>query len=327
MESLAWLAVLVPLLGVGVVVVFIVAIIQEGKSERRGFKQAFFTVVALVMLGISVGAIIGLLNTTLKNVAFGEEQAKVNRYSAPPFLFLPGAQPVVSDVKAVKPETGTTVQAYTCTSECQFTADDKAAVASWKAEYRQWQSTTNANYNLRRDLAALLPFIIIAVPLFIVFFRLMQRGAAAESAETKKLSPLRSLYFYFIAFSGLLIAVIGAGGLVNLGLNQVLKVDDQGMLSVPAQAYDTTPVKSLIACAEQCDFSSDDVALANEWLVDAEKFTKGETISSGKITNDLSNFLPLLLVGFPLFWYHFARIRKESQDTHVPTIKTPTPAV
>ena len=51
MESLAFLAVLIPLVGVGVVVLFIVAVIQQSKQEHTGgFKQAFFTVVSLVML-------------------------------------------------------------------------------------------------------------------------------------------------------------------------------------------------------------------------------------------------------------------------------------
>ncbi len=313
MESLAWLAVLVPLLGVAMVVVFIVAIVQEGKAERRGgFKQAFFTMVTLVMLGISVGATIGLLNTTMRNVIFRGE-GNTNRFNAPPYLYLPSA-PSVATPEGVKSSVAPTIAPYTCASECQFSADDKAAVKSWKAEYKRWQTNSTVSYAYRRDLAVILPFLIVALPLFFVFFRLMQKGAVIELTETKKLSPIRSLYFYFIAFSGLLVAVIGAGGLVNLGLNQALRVNEADIQTVPALSLDTVTVKNIITCATACDFTTDDVAMAERWVTDAEKFSTEQTLSKGKIGSDLSNFLPLLLIGFPLFWFHFNRIRKETQD-------------
>lgn len=299
------------------VVVFIVAIVQEGKAERRGgFKQAFFTMVTLVMLGISVGSTIGLLNTTMHNVLLKGGHAYTNRFSTPPYLFLPGAQPT-GVPEGVKGSTAPTSVAYACATDCQFTTDDKAAITSWKAEYQRWQTNADANYAYRRDLAIILPFLIVAVPLFFVFFRLMQKGSTAEFAETKKISPIRSLYFYFIAFSGLLIAVIGAGGLVNLGLNRVLKVNETASETVPATALDPTNVKSIVTCADQCGFTADDVAQAKAWIADAEQYSKDQTVSQGKTYSDLSNYLPLLLIGFPLFWFHFNRIRKETQDHQI----------
>lgn len=318
MASLAFLAVLVPLLGIAVVVVFIVAVIQEGKSDRRaGFKQAFFTIVALVMLGVTVGSVIGLMNTTLRNIAFPSAKNYERRFTPPTQLYLPSTSPKIgSDV--VKPDGSSNYQALTCTADCQFSADDKRALADWKASYQTWRDETIGNLTFRKDLAVLLPFLIVALPLFIVFFRLMQRGSAAEQAETKKLSPLRSLYFYFIAFTGLLVAVIGAGGLVNLGLNQLLRTTTSSSTSEALKPMtDDSGIQSVIACADRCDIAAADVALARQWITDNEKFSKDVTATRGKTANDLSIFIPLLLVGFPLFWFHFNRIRKETQDHQI----------
>lgn len=329
MESLAWLAVLVPILGVAVVVVFIVAVIQEGKSERRSFKQAFFVIVSLVMIGITVGSTIALLNTGFRNYAFPGAKEYQRRYNSPPGLFLSGVVTVESsdgvNVKtAIAPQTAP----YTCTTECQFTEDDKTAVTTWKTSYAQWRDENTGSLLFRRDLAIILPFLIVALPLFIIFFRLMQKGAVAEMAETKKISPIRSLYFYFIAFGGLLVAVIGAGGAINIGLNALLKTttDINGNISEPVPAtYDNGGVQSIIACSDKCGFSADDTALANQWLTDAKGYADRQNVTTGKTANDLSIYLPLLLVGIPLFWYHFARIRRETQDTHTATPLTPTP--
>lgn len=328
MESLAWLAVLVPILGVAVVVVFIVAVIQEGKSEKRSFKQAFFVIVSLVMLGISVGATIGLLNTTFRNYAFPGAKEYQRRFNGPPGLYLTGLTPV-EQTDGVKSIGVPQSVPYACTDKCEFTDGDKETLTSWKTSYATWREEDAGNLLFRKDLAVILPFLIVALPLFIIFFRLMQKGAAVELTESKRISPIRSLYFYFIAFAGLLVAVIGAGGTINIGLNALLKtsttIDNNGSVSEPMRASsDEGAVKSIIACADKCGFTAEDKALANQWLTDSKDFTDRQNASTGKTANDLSIYLPLLLVGIPLFWYHFARIRKETQDTH-PTTPTPTP--
>ncbi len=327
MESLAWMAILIPILGIAVVVVFIVAVIQEGKSEKRSFKQAFFVIVSLVMLGISVGATIGLLNTTSKNYIFPGAKEYQRRFNSPPGLYLTGLTPA-EQTDGVKSVVAPQSAPYACTTECQFTAGDKEAVTSWKTSYATWRDENTGTLLFRRDLAVILPFLIVALPLFMIFFRLMQKGAVAEMAESKKISPIRSLYFYFIAFAGLLVAVIGAGGTINIGLNSLLKTstDINGNVSEPFRATsDEGAVKSIIACADKCGFTADDKALANQWLTDSKDFAAKQNKSTGKTASDLSTYLPLLLVGIPLFWYHFARIRKETQDTHTATPTQPTP--
>lgn len=330
MQSLAWLAVLVPILGIAVIVVFIVAVIQEGKSERRSFKQAFFVIVSLVMLGITVGSSIALLSTTFTNYAFPSAKEYQRRFNSPPALYLTGLTTTETPDGVTQKMVGAPqTTPYACTTECQFTDADKTAVTNWKTSYTQWRDENTGSLLFRRDLAVILPFLIVALPLFIIFFRLMQKGAAAEMTETKKISPIRSLYFYFIAFGGLLIAVFGAGGTINIGLNSLLKTstDINGSVSEPFPAsYDNGGVKSLIACADKCDFTAEETALANQWLTDAKDFAERQNKTTGKTANDLSIYLPLLLVGIPLFWYHFARIRKETQDLHTATPSTQTPA-
>lgn len=321
------MAVLIPILGIAVVVVFIVAVIQEGKSEKRSFKQAFFVIVSLVMLGITVGSTIALLSTTSTNYIFPSAKEYQRRFNSPPGLYLTGLTPA-EQTDGVKSVIAPQSAPYACTTECQFTDADKEALTNWKTTYATWRDENTGTLLFRRDLAVILPFLIVALPLFIIFFRLMQKGAVAEMAESKRISPIRSLYFYFIAFAGLLVAVIGAGGTINIGLNSLLKTstDINGNVSEPMRATsDEGAVKSIIACADKCGFTAEDKALADQWLTDSKNFAAKQNKSTGKTASDLSTYLPLLLVGIPLFWYHFARIRKETQDIHTATPTQPTP--
>ena len=318
MNGLSFLGFLLPLAGIGVVVLFIVAVIQQSKHEQSGgFKQAFYTVVSLVMLSITIGAFIATLIPTLRQTVFTQASSYATRFDLPPTLYLAGHPGEV-----VKETSGNT---YTCADKCDFTVDDKAQFTSWKQQYQDWQKRQiSSSARFRNDLVGPLSFLIVGLPLYFVFMRLMEKGAKDERMNTSKPLPLRSLYYYFVAFSGLIMAVFAVGALLNTTLRVALKAEDpnQQFESIPAIGVDQgNGVRSIIACAEQCGFTVEDVDLANAWLSDSADFKDRSSGKTGRIQDDLANNLPLLAVGFPLFWLHFTRIRKETQ---VPPV-SPTP--
>ncbi|MBI3572960.1 MAG: hypothetical protein HY092_02045 [Candidatus Kerfeldbacteria bacterium] len=313
MNNLNFLSYLIPLGAIGVLVLFVVAIVQQGKQEHpAGFKQAFFTVVSMVMLMITVGSLVALLQLGGKQL-WVKDNVTAFGFNPPPTFALMGN--VSSPTNPVLPPSS----AYTCKSSCEFTADDKTAFTNWKQQYHDWQDQNNRNLQLRRNLVGPLAFLIISLPLYFIFMRLMERGAKNEPG--KRPSSLRSLYYYFLAFGGLIITVISAGSLVNTGLQSWLKIGSttiQTPVSITS-SVETNGLTSVITCAAACGFTADDVALAQSAQADIKAYGQKTSRPINSKANDVATELPLFLIGLPLFWYHFARIRKETQEQKAQT--------
>lgn len=305
MENLAFLAPLLFIAGVAVIILAIIAVVQDMKQEHKyGYRQAFFTIVTLVMLVMAVGSGISLMALGLKQGIFTSAKTyNNNRMNSAPAPYLSGV-----------PEKGLGLTtAYTCPSDCQFTAVDKQNFSDWKAQYTAWKDANTSSQQLRRDLAGGLALFLISLPLFFLFSRWMNRGSVEESQQHQRPSPLRSVYYYGVAFAGLVMAVVGGAMLLNTVLKVALHTTSTAVNSYPTPTSVTVAADSVIGCADKCGFTADDVALVKDWksvnaaALDTQKSTTGST------ANDLGNTLPYVLVGIPLFWYHFARIRKETQ--------------
>ena len=305
MNNLDFVAPLLALSGVAVIVLGIIAVVQDIRQERKyGYRQAFYTIVTLVMLVMSVGSGISLMVVGLKE-AIPSARTYNARLSFPPSPFLTGV-----------PEKGLTT-AYTCTDTCEFTALDKQNFTDWKNQYQTWRDSENLNLQLRRDLAGGLALFLVAVPLYLLFSRWMNRGAKQEIELHQRPSPLRSVYFYGVAFGSLVLAVVGAAFVINTGLKVWLKTDDTSRTLVaptPAVTTVNTAADSIIACASKCGFTTDDVALVKDWKSMNDSYTSQQQKNTGSAANEVANTIPYIVFGVPLFWYHFTRIRKDSGD-------------
>lgn len=318
MESLSFIAPLLGFSGVAVIVLAIVAIVQDLKQERKyGYRQAFYTIVTLVMLVMAVGSVESLLVVGLKETLPGAKQFN-QRYNPPPSFYM------VSDGSAQTKAAVTPATSYACTTDCQFTDNDKQAFSDWKTNYANWKTTSNTSIQTRRNIAGALSLLIIALPLYWLFMRWMNRGAKEEFSVQSKPSPLRSIYFYGLSFGGLIVAVVGGAFMLNTALNSILKTSATNTPRiVPAleTTYETGMIESVITCADKCGFTAADVQLAKDWKVDWQTYRDLQNSNSGSAQNDLANSIPLVLVGLPLFWFHFTRIRREGHDVE----PTPTP--
>lgn len=304
MENLAFLAPLLFIAGVAVIILAIIAVVQDIKQERKyGYRQAFFTIVTLVMLVMAVGSGISLVALGLKQGVFTTAKEYTQRMNTPPAPYLVGS-----------PEKGVAVSAaYTCTTDCQFTTADKQNFTDWKTQYQAWKDANSNNQQVRRDLAGGLALFIISLPLYLLFVRWMNRGAKEENQQHQRPSPLRSVYFYGVAFAGLVMAVVGGAMLLNTLFKVVLKTTStSNMAYAPSMVSAAVPADSVIACADKCGFTADDVALVKEWKAENSTVIAKQQSTTGTTSNDLGNTLPYVLFGVPLFWLHFARIRKET---------------
>lgn len=107
---------------------------------------------------------------------------------------------------------------------------------------------------------------------------------------------IRLLYLYLFSFIGLLIAVIGSVRLIELGLKvYVFQGADQYQV--------TSPVKF--------DPTGKEVALTTEEKEQQKKDM--ETENKRQRERELSGALAMILVGFPLYKYHWKTIQKEGK--------------
>ena len=100
---------------------------------------------------------------------------------------------------------------------------------------------------------------------------------------------IRFLYLYLFSFVGLLITVIGSIQIIDLGLKTyVFKVSEYSYYPEP-------------------------VAVGGKPTISAEEMTKRNEIEqSNQRRRQLSTSLSMILVGVPLYLYHWKTIKKEN---------------
>jgi len=297
MNSLAFVFPLLGLAGVAAVILVAIAIAQDLRQERKyGYRQAFFTIVTLVMLVLSVGSLSSLLSVGLKTSAFPD--ANTTSYRGYPPQFYLAATPVV------------------CTDTCTFSESQKESFATWKTDFQNWKSQTTKNTQIRSELASTIALLIVALPLFFIFASLMEKGSKQEITDHQRPSPLRSVYYYGVALSGLLMAVVAAVSLLNTGLNIALKTEQATTYISPEPIFDKSSLDAVVSCQSACGFTADDQKLVEEWKTESANAQKSPV--SGNSDSTFATMIPIFALGTPLFWFHFARIRRETQGHPTP---------
>lgn len=110
---------------------------------------------------------------------------------------------------------------------------------------------------------------------------------------------IRLLYLYLFSFIGLIIAVIGAIRIFELGLKvYVFKGADQ------YQMYNTVPMK--------VDPNGKEIQLTQAEKDQQKKDADTETTRQREV--ELSGALAMLIVGIPLYKYHWKLIKKEDKQ-------------
>lgn len=102
---------------------------------------------------------------------------------------------------------------------------------------------------------------------------------------------LRLLYLYLFSFVGLLIVVIGSIQMVNLGLKMTVFKD--------ADTYMVYP---------QTD------ATGKEIESEADMQARQQKETSNQRQRELANSLSMIVIGAPLYLYHWSMIQKEGKS-------------
>jgi hypothetical protein len=134
-------------------------------------------------------------------------------------------------------------------------------------------------------------------------------------AEKKGHSLVRTIYLYIFALLGLSLIITGAVRLVDMGLKTFVftKADEERRLAVqqPPLAYSIERVEELKG---EESLSEEQKAAIDQWLADyrqwQERSSKIDYIEIQR-QRDVSSSLSTMLVGLPLYLYHWGIIKRE----------------
>ncbi len=134
-------------------------------------------------------------------------------------------------------------------------------------------------------------------------------------AEKKQYPLIRTIYLYLFALIGLAFLISGAVRFVDMGLKAFVftKAEQEQKLSLrqPTMFYSVQKIENL---QDEEWLSEEEKVIIQEWLVDYKEWKE----ESSKINyidtqrhRDASSSLSMILVGLPLYLYHWGVIKGE----------------
>lgn len=109
---------------------------------------------------------------------------------------------------------------------------------------------------------------------------------------------IKKAYLYVVSLVSLIIIIIGATMLVNMGLKTVLGVNDfRSYPQQPCAAQPTAPDGKTVACDPE--FAKQQAEYDKQTQKDQKK-------------RDVAQALAFIIVGSPVFWYHWKLARQEA---------------
>jgi len=130
----------------------------------------------------------------------------------------------------------------------------------------------------------------------------------------------RTLYLYLAALIGLFLVTIGGVRLVDLGLRTWVFTEADRMESV--HMYQPPIPQALervrAASGDETQFSPEERAAIRQWLSEYEEWqrrTAGADPVVARRQSSAASSLAMILIGLPLYLYHWGTIRRESART------------
>ncbi len=134
-------------------------------------------------------------------------------------------------------------------------------------------------------------------------------------ATEKQHSLVRTIYLYIFALLGLMILIIGGVRFVDMGLKVFIftKAEEEQRLMYrqPPMIYSIEKIEEL---QDEEALSEEEKTAIKQWLADykdwQERSSKINYIDSRR-QRDASSNLAMILVGLPLYLYHWGIIKRE----------------
>ena len=127
---------------------------------------------------------------------------------------------------------------------------------------------------------------------------------------------IRTIYLYIFALVGLIIVITGSIRAFTMGLEVFVfkDVDKQTKINY-SQPTSIPYVEGLKSVQDDASFTEEEKQSIKAWLVDYEAWkTENENFDyvSAQRQRDAASILANIIVGFPLYLYHWLLIKKET---------------
>ena len=134
----------------------------------------------------------------------------------------------------------------------------------------------------------------------------------------KKHSLIRTIYLYIFALLGLILITIGSVQFVNMGLKIFIfkQADEQQRIwnTKPPEPYGRVAMETV---QDDASLTEEERALVRTWLNDYEAW-KERSEKVDRVTaerhRDASKNLSLILIGVPLYLFHWRIISRETRN-------------
>jgi hypothetical protein len=137
----------------------------------------------------------------------------------------------------------------------------------------------------------------------------------------KKHYPLvRTIYLYIFALLGLIFSIIGSIRLVDMGLKVFIFTKAEEDQRILRQQPFTPPyqLQKLEQVESEETFSEEEKEIIKQWVQDYKEWQEeqaGLDYLSIQRQKDASNSLAFIMVGFPLYLYHWRIIKRETKNS------------
>ena len=128
---------------------------------------------------------------------------------------------------------------------------------------------------------------------------------------------IRTIYLYIFALVGLIIVIVGSVRAFTMGLEVFVfkDVDKQEQLNY-ARPLSVPYIEGLKNAQDNESFTEDEQEAIREWLASYEEWKiNNESFDyvSARRQKDAASILANVMVGFPLYFYHWNLIKKETK--------------
>lgn len=137
----------------------------------------------------------------------------------------------------------------------------------------------------------------------------------------KKNPFIRTIYLYLFTLIGLALVVIGSAGLVNLGLRSFIftKADEEERVTSKTVFYSPLSVEKATSLSEgeEVLLTEEERAAVKRWISDYKEWEekdKNRDYVGARRSRDVSQNLAFILVGLPLYLFHWNLIKKDREN-------------
>lgn len=132
-------------------------------------------------------------------------------------------------------------------------------------------------------------------------------------------SFIRTIYLYLFALLGLILLIIGGVRFVDMGLKAFIftKAEQEQRLTYKQPIYVPYPIQRIEEIQEGEELSEQEKAAIKQWLADYEDWKEKRSQINPVTTRrhrDASLNLAMILIGLPLYLYHWGTIKRETKN-------------